>query len=165
MRARSITLQLTLLFALLSTVILLGVGAVLGVLVNEHFVMLDVEELEGRVRQIAVDSALPPAVINATPDVSIPATVAATVPRTADGLGTSTPVTWQQDGRSFRGIAHRVGAPSAPAGYVTIVAATDISHHTAFMAVLWRVIGLSVAFGMIFSVPLSWIAEIGRAHV
>lgn len=157
MRSRSITLQLTLLFAAASTFILLAVGAVLGVLVNEHFVMLDVEELATRLGEVRVDDAKAGEVINATPAIVVPSSVVEKEPRTADHLGLGTPVQWKAGGRSFRGVAQRVAAKDAD-GYVTLVAATDISHHSAFMAVLWKVLWLSMAAGIAASVALGWIA-------
>lgn len=157
MRARSITAQLTLLFALSSTAILLVVGGVLGVLVNEHFVMLDMEELQARAQSVDTSGAAAGAVINATPDIPVPGSVARVVPRTADGMGTSAPVSWPDGTRTLRAIAHRVPARGPP-GYVVVVAATDASHHEAFMSVLWKVLWGSVAIGIAASVPLGWFA-------
>lgn len=158
MGKRSITLQLTLLFAAGSTLILLAVGAVLAVLVNEHFEMEDVAELESRVRLVDL-GALPlqASTINATPGIAIPPRVAAERPRTADGLGTSLPFTWQSDGRTYRAISHRVSRAEGE-DPVTIVAALDISHHPAFMVVFQRALWASVFFGIAFSIPLGWLA-------
>ena len=154
--ARSITAQLTLLFALSSTAILLAVGVVLGVLVDEHFVMLDMDELEARVAKVATGAAAG-TVINATPEFTIPASVATLTPRTPDGLGATAAITWKDGARTLRGIAHRVAAGRA-GDYVTVVAAVDSSHHVAFMAVLWKVMWASIAIGFAASVPLGWYA-------
>ena len=158
MSRRSITLQLTLLFAASSTLILLAVGSVLAILVNEHFEMEDVTELEAKARLVAL-AALPAqaTLVNATPHIAIPAAVAAERPRTADGLGTSLPLTWQAGGRTFRGIAYRV-ARAGTQSPVTIVAALDISHHPAFMVVFRRALWASVLLGIVFSIPLGWFA-------
>jgi two-component system, OmpR family, heavy metal sensor histidine kinase CusS len=155
MASRSLTLQLTLLFALASTAILVLLGAVLGVLVNEHFVMLDVEELDARARQVPLSGVAGGSVINATPEIRVPSGVAALVPRTVDGLGTTSPMQWTAGGRSFRAVAHRARVDT---GRITVLAAIDISHHVAFMAMLWKVIGGSVAAGIASSVVLGWIA-------
>jgi two-component system heavy metal sensor histidine kinase CusS len=155
MRRHSITRQLTLLIAACSTSILLAIGAVLGVLVDEHFVVLDVEMLEGLVRQLRGEF---PAgtVVNATPDIAVPAIVPAGAPRTGDGLGTAAPVKWREAGRTYRGIAER--RPASGGGFFTVVAAVDTSHHDAFMTVLWKVLWGSALAGMALSLPLAWLA-------
>jgi len=155
MRRRSITLQLTLLFAMSSTLILLAVGGVLAILIREHFEMEDVMELEARARLAESTAVSPGAVVNATPEIAFPAALPAARPRTADGLGTSPPVIWEAGGRTYRGIARRLAAGQGP---VTIVAALDMSHHIVFMAVFRRALWAAVFVGIAFSVPLGWIA-------
>jgi two-component system heavy metal sensor histidine kinase CusS len=157
-RKPSITFQLTLLFAAASTLILLAVGAVLAILVNEHFEMEDVTELEEKAR--AIDLTLPApatAVVNATPGIEIPAAMAQEIPRTADGLGTSLPLVWESGGRTYRAIAYRVARPVTGTP-LTIVAALDMSHHRAFMTVFQRALWASVIVGIVFSIPMGWIA-------
>lgn len=46
---RSITVRLTLLFAVLSTVVLTALGLVVGELVERHFAELDMELIDGKI--------------------------------------------------------------------------------------------------------------------
>ena len=156
MARQSVARQLTLLMAMSTTLILLAIGTVIGVLVDEHFVMLDVETLQMDLARAPRDV---PAgqVFNATPGIEVPGEVAALVPRTADGLGMAAPATWQAGGEAFRGVAQRVRAADGR-GSFTVVAATDISHHVAFTHMLWKVLGAAVVAGIGLSLAMAWFA-------
>ena len=131
----SLTVRLALLFAAVSTTVLLAIGAVIGYLVEEHFEMLDVAELTGKMSLIEhiltrpgasapnaelsrqLDDALVghhglSVAVYAGSDRAVYATVDADFPRAVLNGGLSglltkpmQPVTWQNQGRSFRGIA------------------------------------------------------------
>ena len=170
-RHRSITFRLTLLFATVSTAVLLLLGLIVDRLVERHFEELDLEVLDGKlafVEHILADARsrrdltlLPERLEDAlighhglniavfTPDgktvstTGTPSFPAALLdPRTAERRG---PLIWSDDGRSYRGIA--AGARTGIAETPTLVVAlsTDIAHHEHFMrsfhVALWTVVG------------------------
>lgn len=168
---RSITFRLTLLFATVSTTILLLLGVVVDRLVERHFEELDLEMLDGKLAFVEhilgdartrQDVALLPARLEdalighhglnisvLSPDGKPVATTGAQsfpdallAPQAAERRG---PLVWSDAGRSYRGIA--AGARTGIAGTPTLVVAlsTDIAHHEHFMrsfhVALWTVVG------------------------
>ena len=152
----SITRQLTLLMAAFTTLILIAIGIVMGVLVDEHFVMLDVEMLEMEIARAPRDLDAG-SVYNATPEIGVAPQLATLVPRTADHLGTTMPLTWREGMRTYRGLAHRLPAAKGD-GFFTIVAAADISPHVAFGSMLWKILAAAVIAGIALSVLMAWFA-------
>ncbi|MBW7903085.1 MAG: heavy metal sensor histidine kinase [Rhodocyclaceae bacterium] len=182
MRAASLTLRLTALFALLSAAVLLVLGLVVGRLVEQHFEDLDMDVLRGKERLVrhalaatAGDGAqaLPRRLADALvghEDLSLavfrgdgtplfaagaadfPAALLAS-PRSA----APTPAIWENaDGRRFRGFAVAVAADGGER--FVVAAAIDLAHHEhftrAFLATLWGVVLLAT----VVSGFLGWLA-------
>ena len=170
-RHRSITFRLTLLFATVSSAVLLLLGLVVDRLVERHFEELDLEVLDGKLafvehiladartrRDIAVLPARLEDALIGHHDLDIAvlapdgARVAATGevafpaalldPKTAERRG---PLVWTEDGRSYRGISAGARTGIAEAPTMVVALATDIAHHEHFMrsfhVALWAVVG------------------------
>ena len=176
----SLTLRLALLFAVVSSVVLLALGGTVGYLVEEHFEMLDSMELGGKMAMIQhaldkpggaatetelqhrLDDALVGheslmVAIYAADGRNIYATRGADFPPSVlahhagrDHHGGMKPVAWDNAGRRYRGIVASRGA--APA--LTVAIGLDTVHHAAFMEdfrrTLWAAIVLSVLLSSLF---------------
>lgn len=157
----SLTLRLTLLFATVSTTVLLLLGLLIGALVERHFVEQDRDLLSGKLELIAhllaqvrtpgemadlprqLDDALVGhhdlAVLLLAPDgSSLFATPDATFPATLLQAGSAAsaadPTAWQDGAnRQFRGMVlqARTGIGDAPPALIAV--ATNTSHHQHFM--------------------------------
>lgn len=181
MRAASLTLRLTALFALLSAAVLLVLGLVVGRLVEQHFEDLDMDVLRGKERLVrhalaaSAGEALPRRLADALvgqEDLSLavfrgdgaplfaagaadfPAALLAS-PRSA----APTPAIWENaDGRRFRGFAVEVAADADGGERFVVAAAIDLAHHEhftrAFLATLWGVVLLAT----VVSGFLGWLA-------
>jgi len=184
-RPHSLTLRLTLLFASVSTAVLLLLGILVGALVEEHFEELDRELLEGRLHTVQhvlaqVGSAGEPA--------TLPDRLAAALPghhgqavtvRAGDGRvlfasgdlvfpdsllasagqQSAAPSLWRSsDGRHFRGIAARAttGDDDQPAAIFAV--ATDIAHHEQFMHAFRVALWSVVTLAALLSGFLGWLA-------
>lgn len=184
MAGQSLTLRLTLLFAAVSTVVLLGLGFLIGDAVERHFKEQDMDLLQGKlelarhalakVRSTAEMDGLPQQLdeslvghhglavaIVADDGKTLFASSGAGFPAallTAAPQPPPRPVVWQQDGLPLRGITARLatGAPGWPA--VTVAVATDISHHEHFMASFRRTLWSFVAAAALVSGLLGWAA-------
>ena len=53
MGRRSITFRITLVFALITTAVLLGLGLLIGQAVEQHFVEQDMDQLQGKTHQVS----------------------------------------------------------------------------------------------------------------
>ena len=185
MKARpSLTVRLALLFAAVSTTVLLALGVVMGYLVDEHFEVLDVVELHGKMAQIqhvlartggsTVDGDLARQLDDALVgehglSVVIYAPSGRIVYATADAQFSAglvqgallaqpmRPMTWESGGRVLRGVA-----ATAPAGAAlpapTVALALDMAHHQEFMSAFRRMLAVALALGVVLSSLLGWLA-------
>ena len=181
----SLTLRLTVLFATVSTVVLLALGYLIGGTVAQHFVEQDLDLLGGKLdstRRLlesvhdeaglagvpqALDDALLGqrglAIAVAAPDGRVLfATRDAELPETllahpADQKAVF-PVEWRSArGIPMRGIAQRVatGIPGAPPAVVAV--AIDIAHHERYMADFRVTLWSFVAVAALLSGVLGWL--------
>jgi len=180
MRAPSLTVRLALLFAAVSTTVLLAIGAVIGYLVEEHFEMLDLAELTGKMTLVEhvlggsgtlsqnpelsrrLDDALVghhglSVAVFAADGRTIYATADASFPSQVLHAGLLSrpmrPFLWEEQGREFRGIATRAG----DAGY-SVALALDMAHHQEFMSAFRRMLWAALALGVVLSSLLGWLA-------
>lgn len=184
-RAHSLTLRLTLLFASVSTAVLLLLGILVGALVEEHFAELDRELLEGRLHTVQhvlaqVGSAGEPA--------TLPNRLAAALPghhgqavtvRAGDGRvlfasgdlvfpdsllasagwQSAAPSLWRSsDGRRFRGIAALATTSGDGQPPAVVAVATDIAHHEQFMHAFRIALWSVVTLAALLSGFLGWLA-------
>ncbi len=186
-RRPSLTLRLALLFAAVSTAVLLGIGGVIGYLVEEHFEMLDLADLHGKLMQIqhilAKTGARPAAedlrrrLNDAVMDhhglaVEVLSDDGATVFRLGEtnfppqllqlrnedlAAALARPLTWEDQGRGYRGIALSAAAGPGLPRY-TIAVALDLAHHQEFMAAFRRILWAALALGAASSILLGWFA-------
>jgi two-component system heavy metal sensor histidine kinase CusS len=167
---KSITVRLTLLFAGVSTTVLLLLGLIVGSLAERHFEELDMEVLMGKLELLQhtlskVDSAAALASLRDQLDDSLVGHHGlSVVVLSGDGrtlfstddrifpealiggvVGKGRPIVWTDAGKSFRGLSAevRTGVEGAPP--LTIALSTDIEHHEQFMQsfrlALWAVVG------------------------
>ncbi len=188
MRRQSLTLQLTLLFAAGSMVVLVALGYLVGVSVTRHFVEIDRDELLGKVdlvRHILAKSrtadefrALPERMGDAFTghpqlhvrirDVEGNPLFTTEHARFPDELLPSTTAsavtdepriaTWTNDGHHFRGTQVSVSTPYPAADRVIVAVAIRIDHHVAFLAQFRRNLWLSVALCVLVTTALGWVA-------
>ncbi|TRZ67432.1 MAG: HAMP domain-containing protein [Rhodocyclaceae bacterium] len=188
MRSPSLTVRLALLFAAVSTTVLLAIGGVIGYLVEEHFEMLDLAELTGKMALIehilaknetlAQDAELPRQLNDALvghPGLSV-AVYAENEHTVYATEGTDFPsdvlhggpggllakpmrlITWEVQGQAFRGIAAALPATAAGAPAYTVALALDMAHHQAFMSAFRRMLWAALALGIVLSSLLGWLA-------
>ncbi|CAK0763763.1 putative sensor protein PcoS [Gammaproteobacteria bacterium] len=169
-RRKSITFRLTLLFASVSTTVLLGLGLLIGSLVEKHFEELDMELLGGTLdflnhtlekthsdrELVALPRQLEDslvgyhglAVVVFAPEGKILfSTEGAKFPKVLlSGAENHSlqPLIWTDpEKRRYRGISAR--APIGIAGAVVVAVSTDLAHHEHFMhsfrSALWTVMG------------------------
>lgn len=184
MGRKSITLRLTLLFAAVSVVVLLGLGVLVGASVERHFEEQDMDVLRGKfdltrhalakVQSSADLAALPRqledalvghhglaiAIVDVQGNI-IFASSALTFPQALLGQRSATPappLIWTANGHSYRGIGAAV--PTGMAGWseATIAVATDISHHEEFMAAFRLTLWSFVSVATLLSGLLGWAA-------
>jgi two-component system heavy metal sensor histidine kinase CusS len=187
MRGRvSITSRLTVLFALVSTVVLLALGTLIGGTVDRHFVELDVEALAGKLEQarrilerVKTEDGLPTAsrrldealagqrglaVAVAAPDGRpLFATAGAEFPESllsrATMAGDARPSRWRAgDGTPLRGISARVQSGIDGAPPMVVGVAMDISHHEHYMMNFRATLWTCMAFAALLSGFLGWLA-------
>ncbi|MBI5786074.1 MAG: heavy metal sensor histidine kinase [Rhodocyclales bacterium] len=182
---KSITLRLTLLFAALSTAVLLGLGFLIGNSVERHFEEQDLDALRGKldltrhalakVQSAADMKALPQQLEDSLIGhhglaITIVGAHGESIFSSAGGIPfpqallshraatPSMPLIWTTNGRSFRGIAAAV--PTGMAGWreSTVAIATDISHHEQFMASFRLTLWSFVSVAALLSGLLGWAA-------
>ncbi|MBI5042040.1 MAG: heavy metal sensor histidine kinase [Gammaproteobacteria bacterium] len=185
---RSITLRLTLLFATASTVVLLAVGTVIGLVVEAHFEEQDLAELTGKLEltRHALAKVRTPTDLDAVPQqladalvghaalsVSVIqhngrllfATAGAEFPafmRQANPVPALPErlrlVKWERGEHAYSGIA-AVAATGIPGLPPFYVAlALDIEHHRQFMRMFRDALWVSVACGVLLAGVLGWLA-------
>lgn len=162
-RHRSITFRLTLLFATVSTAVLLGLGLVVADLVERHFEELDMEILGGKLELIrhqlatagtegdlvALSARLDEALVGHH-GLSVVVRggdgrtlFAAGAARFPDAPPSARPFVWSDDGVSYRGIVAEARSGIAGAPPFVVILATDLAHHEHFMhsfrATLWTI--------------------------
>ena len=185
-RRASITVRLTALFAVVSTLVMLALGYLIGAAVEEHFVEQDMEVLNGKLElasralarvQTAQDLAAIPqllddslighaglaVVVIAPGGETLFATSGAEFPHALLARPITTdapaPIVWRTaQNRPFRGLAVQVESGMQRAGPAIVGVATDISHHEQFMASFRRTLWTFVALAAILTGFLGWLA-------
>ncbi len=188
MRAVSITLRLTLFFAIVSTAVLLTVGYLVVAAVQAHFVELDLIELNGKLELVrhallkatsqndldAIPQALDDALVG-HPGLSIvvlgpdhrvlfassDAVFSAAMLDTSarDGRSArSEPSVWESDGHAFRDIVASARTGIAGMAPFTVAVAVNIDHQRVFLLALRDKLWLAIALGALLTVVLAWIA-------
>lgn len=186
MWCRSITLRLTLLFATISTAVLLSSGAFVALAVQKHFEEQDHAELAGKleltrhalakVRNQKELAALPQllqdalvghpglSVIAIQPDQEVLfATSGAYFPsalleRARSGVPLEMPSRWDHGEHSYRGLIAQASTAIPDQGPFTIAVALDIGHHQDFMQAFTRTLWVALALGVLFAALLGWFA-------
>ncbi len=182
----SITSRLTALFATVSTVVLLVLGALIGASVEQHFVEQDMEVLSGKLDltrhalekvHAAQDLVSIPqqlddslvghhglAVVVVAPDgETLFATSGAEFPHTLlekpISTGIPQPIVWRTaQNVPFRGIAAQAPTGINGAKPATVAVATDISHHEHFMDSFRTTLWLFVVLAALLTGFLGWLA-------
>lgn len=185
-RARaSITLHLTLLFAVASAAVLIGVGVLVSQRVEVHFEQQDLTELTGKLELVRhrlarvhapdelndVAASLADALVGhhdlavrvIAPDgrelfASGHADLPAALIARAAVEAPIKPLVWRHADRSYRGIAAvaATGIPGQPP--VTVALALDIDHHLVFMSAFHDSLALAIAGGIALTALLGWAA-------
>lgn len=182
---RSITFRLTLLFASVSTTVLLLLGLLIGSLVEHHFEELDMELLEGKLELLghALEKVRSGAQLDALPkqlDASLVGHhgLAVVVLRpggtvlysregamvtpallAAASSGGPRPLRWAGPGhRTYRGIAAKAQIGIDGLGPVTVALATDMSHHEYFMQSFKQALWMGVGLAAVLTGLLGWLA-------
>lgn len=182
---RSLTFRLTLLFAVLSTAVLTALGALVGVLVERHFVELDMELINGKIELLehAVEKvrsphelALLPAQLDEAlvghgglmvkllgPDgATVFATPGAEFPeallKSADSARPVPPVIWETAAHvPQRGSVALAHTGMAGAAPVVLAVATDISHHVHFMTSFRTTLWAIIVAAVLLTSFLGWL--------
>jgi two-component system heavy metal sensor histidine kinase CusS len=184
-RKRSITLELTLLFAITSTVVLMTLGFVISSTVEKHFEEQDMEVLTAKMmltRHTFEKFELPsdrPQIARVLNDAlvghqgldlivydakgeTIFSTPNATFPKELVMSGAANhpnkPFRWQSGEQSYRGIADEVSIGTDPGVKVIVATSMDIMHHLAYMQSFVQTLWLFVAIAAAFSGLLGWAA-------
>lgn len=180
---KSVTLRLTLLFATVSSFVLLLLGVVVGQLVDRHFAELDGELLGGKLELVrdalahvatAKDMNTLPLRLDAAlvghhglalrirrddGQVIYVTANAEVLPPAAAMPQVSGPVRMNgRDGASLRVLSAATGTGIAGAAPVIVDLATDLAHHEGFMTSFHNALWLVVGFAAIASGLLGWIA-------
>lgn len=180
-RKASISVRLTLLFALTSTLVLLALGLLIGASVEQHFVEQDMNLLSGKVylathliekvhsrsdfealpAQMA-DSlvghhGLAVTVIDAS-RTSLFATGDVQFPdRLLNNLtGQAEPVVWSWNNQPWRGISKSISTGLADMPPLVVAVAADIAHHEHFMSSFRRTLWVFVLLGAVATSVLGW---------
>ncbi len=188
MRRPSITLRLTLLFALASAAVLIALGSFLKYAVERHFEQQDMQELSGkleltrhalgRVRSQADLDELPQhlddalvghhglsvSVVTASKEIIFVSSgthypqLPAVAGARPAGDDPIGPLAWQADGHAYRGIVAL--APTGIDGMppFTVALSLDIAHHMEFMVMFERAMWTAVAIGILLTGLLGWFA-------
>jgi two-component system heavy metal sensor histidine kinase CusS len=181
-RSMSITARLTLLFAAVSTAVLLALGMLIGNAVERHFVEQDMEVLSGKTQLAANllaqlrspdDSGV---LLRQLDDSLVGHHGLAVVVVDADGKrvfatphaafpdallqpasASSKPRSWTQAGLPWRGIATLLPTGNSQRSSMLVAVAVDISHHEHFMQSFRQTLWLFVAIAAILVGLLGWV--------
>ena len=182
LRRQSITFRLTLLFATVSTAVLLLLGGLIAQLTAQHFEDLDMDMLGGKLMLIqhalhgvasehdlaALPDQLDAALVGhhglavqvTTPDGrQLYASGHATFPAallTPGASAAAPPLLWSNAGHSWRGMSAQAGIGLG--GTATIAVATDTEHHDHFMTSFQRALWSTVCAAALASGLLGWLA-------
>ena len=184
----SITLRLTLLFALASTGVLLAVGILIGLIVESHFEDQDLSELRGKLQlmQHALGKVRSATDLETVPrqlgdalvghpgltvavldpgDRILYATPGANFPQAllkkkpfSAPPPPLKPVVWERDGHAYSGIATAVPTGIDGAPAYLVAIAVDIEHRHQFMQVFQKTLWALFIFGIVLSAVLGWFA-------
>ena len=184
MPRRSITARLTLLFATVSTAVLLALGLLVASLVDRHFEELDAESLWGEFDRIADALAMAHSMeeLGAVPHLHpeslignhgmaalilgpdgkrVFVTPGATFPDSllaSAQARTRRPTLWRDpDGRSYRGIASVAPTGLEGSEPAIVAVATDLSHHEHFMSSFRTALWLVVGAAAVLSALFGWV--------
>jgi len=182
---KSITLRLTLLFAAVSSTVLLLLGLLVGRLVEQHFEELDMDLLGGKLElaRHALEQVDTPAGLAALPQrldealvghhglsmvVVAPdgrtlfATAGAGFPAALQAradAGSLRPLRWSDaQARSYRGIAARIATGIAGAAPATVAVSTDLVHHEHFMHSFRAALWTVMGLAALLTGFLGWMA-------
>ncbi len=186
-RPASLTRRLTLLFVLVSSVVLMGLGWVLQAAVERHFIEMDRAAIEAQLdvlerlfarapdeAGIAELEASVEAMFARNPEMNLSAwtdsgkvllaTSEINVPVDEHPLekGASTGVlTWREGDEPYRGMARRLQPEIDGVGDIVVSAALNIGHHARFMERFNRTLWMFVPIAALLSGLLGWWA-VGR---
>jgi two-component system, OmpR family, heavy metal sensor histidine kinase CusS len=182
----SIITRITLIFAVLSTLVMIAIGAIASYAVDSHFAEEDLIEIQGKLELIhhALNSApeldgqpLPQRLNDALighhalsvmvyhPDrqliyrsmeASFPSALLLPHPPPYAAHGMHLQ-RWQQHGHAYRGVVVQFPA-SAQRPPLNVAIAVDIGHHDHFIHHFQRALWLYLATGILFLVAVGWIA-------
>ena len=187
MKARghaSVTFRLTFLFALVSTIVLLALGLLIGSLVERHFEELDMQQLTGKLALVrhtlgtvepsqdrrALADRLDASFIGHD-DIAVAiwerggqrlyATADADLPppelRSTPAPSASRPVRWTgSSGRRFRGISGEASLAGSERAPLFVTISTDLVHHEHFMRSFQVALWSGVALAALVSGLLGW---------
>lgn len=183
---RSITVRLTLYFAVASTIVLMAIAYLVGRSVDMHFVELDRAELQGKLELIrhALSKVRVQSDVDALPDRMVDALAghdALAVVLFAPGgtqlfstkeaqfpqsfLESALPgergpelQSWRAGSHSYRGFAARVPVDSPNLPFVTVALSLNTDEHHKFTLVLYRSLWLAVVAGILGISVLGWLA-------
>lgn len=181
---RSITLRLTLFFASVSTVVLLGLGLLVGNLVERHFEEMDAESLDGKMALLrnVIEKANSPDALkgfsNRLEDALIGHPGLAVLVMASDGqslyihgdmgipastlkekaaVRQSQPMIWRGTNQMhYRGIAREVVPGFQGANPVMVIVATDMAQHEHFMSSFRAVLWPAVGLAALVTGLLGW---------
>ena len=188
MRPLSITLRLTVFFAIASSLVLLAVGYLVSSAVEAHFVQLDRVELEGKLQLVqhllsraesrtdldAIPQALDDALVG-HPGLSIVimgpdrrvffASSDATLPAAAlqrrlenADVLRPRPSVWESGGHAFRDIVGSASSGIVGTSPYTVAVAVNIDHEGTFLAALQEKLWFALALGALLTAALGWVA-------
>lgn len=183
---KSVTLRLTLFFAVASAAVLIAIGTAIGLSVEAHFEEQDRAELNGKLELIRhalaqvrsradldtlpqhLDDALVGhhdlSVVVVTPDgQKLFATPGAVFPApllnahpTPGKAESGKPRTWEHGGQAYRGIVTAIPTGMPEMAPFTVVVAVNVMHHQAFMVAFRQTLWVSVALGILVTGLLGW---------
>ncbi|MGA0571242.1 heavy metal sensor histidine kinase [Variovorax sp. VNK109] len=179
MKARySLTTRLTVFFTLASGLVLVGLGTLVAISIDRHFVELDRDTLRDKIHltrevigksksqqdlQIRLDDVLHSheglfvsvlrggKPLYATTDFQFPEDLVALTQKARLGVAS-----WQTKDREYRGMSESVSLPGASDSPLQIWVALDIAHHKHFMQGLIRVLVGYVALATLVAGVLGW---------
>ena len=181
-RGTSITARLTLLFAAVSTAVLLALGMLIGNAVERHFVEQDMDVLNGKTQLAAnllaqvrlpgdsgvllrqLDDSLvghhglAVVVLDAEGKRMFATANAAFPDAMLKAAGASAkPKSWTQAGQPWRGIVTLLPTGDSGRSHMLVAVAVDISHHEHFMESFRQTLWLFVAIAAILVGFLGWV--------
>jgi two-component system heavy metal sensor histidine kinase CusS len=180
----SITTRITAIFALLSTVVMISLGAIASYVVSEHFSEEDLTEINGKLELIQhalikidslsqlqkMDDALigHPALsvmVYAKDDRALyrtfnsrfPASILHNNP-TVYGQGQVKFSKWEVDSKVFRGLTVRMQTSMPETPFLNVAIAVDIAHHEQFITRFQHVLWCYLFAGILLLAFIGWIA-------